>query len=535
MGIFDRKPEPNRARSAQERERARVEREARRAGMDPEEIVPDAAVVETSPPEGPATVTPAASTDPAGQQAPSAGSVDPPFATHAVEAPAAAPFTTGPNGASTTPAADPAEEVWEDDHDTAPRQDTAPRHDTAPRQDDQGWLEPDDTGSYDLPDDGGWVEPVVAPPPPPRRRGGRGSAAGAPKGGSSRRIAARIAAVGGLVLILAGLWFANALFQPFKGDGGSGGSIPVRVQRGSSVGTVATELAAKGVVSSAFFFKLRAELSGKQNDFKPGNYRLPADLSYGATITALTTGPPPPKTEKYTITEGRTRQEINRLLKKTTLKGSYLATTRKSKLLSPQRYGAPKSVKNLEGFLFPATYDIRVGATVGALVDQQLVTFKNRFSKIDLRKAKKKNLTGFDIVTIASLIEREAGVDAERPLIAAVMYNRLKQDISLGIDASVRYAVNNFDRPLKVSELDSDSPYNTRKFKGLPPGPIGNPGEASLRAAANPAKVDYLFYVVKPGTCGRHNFSATDAEFQKDVAAYDAARAKAGGKSPTTC
>jgi uncharacterized YceG family protein len=138
-------------------------------------------------------------------------------------------------------------------------------------------------------------------------------------------------------------------------------------------------------------------------------------------------------------------------------------------------------------------------------------------------------------VTIAAMVEREVAVARERPLVAAVIYNRLKAGMNLGIDATLRFALDNWTEPLKVSELASETPYNTRNHAGLPPGPIGNPGLASLEAAAHPAKVPYLFYVVKPGTCGEHAFSSTDAQFQQDVARYDQAREAAGGKSPTKC
>ena len=133
------------------------------------------------------------------------------------------------------------------------------------------------------------------------------------------------------------------------------------------------------------------------------------------------------------------------------------------------------------------------------------------------------------------MVEREASLDRERPLIAAVIYNRLKEGIPLGIDATIRYAVNNWTRPLRVSELNVKSAYNTRTHQGLPPGPIGNPGLASLKAAAHPAHAKYLFYVVKPCGNGSHAFSSTDAQFQRDVAKYNAARAKKGGKSPSKC
>ena len=149
--------------------------------------------------------------------------------------------------------------------------------------------------------------------------------------------------------------------------------------------------------------------------------------------------------------------------------------------------------------------------------------------------ARSKNLTMHDVVTIASMVEEEAQLDSERPLIAAVIYNRLREGIPLGIDATVRFATGNYDEPLTESELAVDSPYNTRLNAGLPPGPICSPGLASIEAAAHPAEVDYLYYVVKPGTCGEHAFSSTEAEFQADVARYNEAREAAGGESPDSC
>ena len=130
------------------------------------------------------------------------------------------------------------------------------------------------------------------------------------------------------------------------------------------------------------------------------------------------------------------------------------------------------------------------------------------------------------------MVEREAQVARERPLVAAVIYNRLKAGQPLGIDATIRYATGNWSEPLKQSELAIDSAYNTRTRAGLPPGPIGNPGLASLQAAARPARVGYLFYVVKPGTCGEHAFSSTDAQFEQDQQRYNEARDAAGGKRP---
>ncbi len=139
------------------------------------------------------------------------------------------------------------------------------------------------------------------------------------------------------------------------------------------------------------------------------------------------------------------------------------------------------------------------------------------------------------MLIIASMVEREAQIPRERALIASVIYNRLRQGIPLGIDATVRFATNNWTRPLTRSQLAIDSPYNTRARQGLPPGPIGNPGLESIEAAARPRRTGYLFYVVKPGTCGEHDFSETDAEFQRDVDRYNRERARRGGQSPTNC
>jgi len=137
------------------------------------------------------------------------------------------------------------------------------------------------------------------------------------------------------------------------------------------------------------------------------------------------------------------------------------------------------------------------------------------------------------VVTIASMIEREVQVPKERPLVAAVIYNRLDDGEPLGIDATLRYEVG-FDKPLTESQLESDSPYNTRINTGLPPTPIGNPGLDALEAAARPANVDYKYYVIKPGTCNEHTFTADYDEFLAAQAEYQAALEAEGG-SPTEC
>jgi uncharacterized YceG family protein len=169
-----------------------------------------------------------------------------------------------------------------------------------------------------------------------------------------------------------------------------------------------------------------------------------------------------------------------------------------------------------------------------SLIDKQVTAFKRRFAGVDLSYAKRKNLSAYDVLTIASMVEREAAVQRERPLVAAVIYNRLKQGIPLGIDATTRYQKNNWDRPLSDADFDG-SPYDTRHHKELTPTPIGSPGLASIQAAAHPAAVRYLYYVVKPGACNEHAFSSKYDQFLKDQQRYDSARSRRGNRSPTTC
>jgi UPF0755 protein len=357
------------------------------------------------------------------------------------------------------------------------------------------------------------------------RRGGRTAV-----GGGGRRWG-RLVALGVLLAIVLGIaWFANALYQPFKDDAG-GAKVRVTIPQGSSLSQIADILEQKGVVDDAGFFQLRARIAGHSGDLRPGSYELRKDMSFAAALDALQEGVPP-NVVQVAIPEGLSRSEIRPLTKG--LRGNYVRASRRSRNLNPATYKAPRGA-SLEGFLFPSTYELKKGKPVRALVNEQLAAFKKNFAKVDMSYARRKNLTPYDVLIIASLIEREAMVAKERPLIASVIYNRLHDGIPLGIDATVRYITNNWKRPLRQSELANPSPYNTRVHGGLPPGPIGNPGLSSIEAAAHPAKTKFLFYVVKVDSCGEHRFAKTDAEFQAYVNEYNRARDARGGKSPTKC
>ena len=179
----------------------------------------------------------------------------------------------------------------------------------------------------------------------------------------------------------------------------------------------------------------------------------------------------------------------------------------------PAEFRKDWQLSSIEGFLFPATYEFTKLTSSARLVRDQLRAFRRNWRKVDMRYARSKNLTPYDVLIIASMVEEETVVPAERRLVAAVIYNRLRNRMPLGIDATIRYGRDvPGTEPLKQSDLESDDPFNTRNRLGLPPTPIANPGLASMRAAAMPARVDYLYFVRK-GESNRHFFTASEAEF----------------------
>jgi UPF0755 protein len=264
-------------------------------------------------------------------------------------------------------------------------------------------------------------------------------------------------------------------------------------------------------------------------------------LAIGAVLLALAlphrkaAAPPAPGLKIVTITipEGETRGQIAAIARAHGLTGSYLAAARRSSQFDPARYGAPKGTPNLEGFLFPATYELYAGATAARLVSEQLAAFEERFGPAEVGAAKALHLTPYELLIVASMVEREALLQRDRPRVAAVIYNRLRSGMALGIDATIRYALNDPSGALTEEQLHSDSPYNTRTHPGLPPTPISNPGMASIAAAAHPAHVPYLYYVNGADGCGDLVFSVGSAEFEQNAAAYREAVAGNGGQPPT--
>jgi len=249
----------------------------------------------------------------------------------------------------------------------------------------------------------------------------------------------------------------------------------------------------------------------------------------GGSAKPRATAPAGPKVLHIVFPEGFTRREMSeridavrkiaeqkRNVTPRLTAAGYLAASASSTY--PGLYAGDGKRRSLEGFLFPAKYAFFSNETPQHFVNRQLTAFRQAFRHVDMRYAKSKNLTRYDVLTIASMIEREVVVPSERPLVAAVIYNRLHLHMPIGIDAALRYGLNiPPTQSITQSELRSNSPYNVRKFTGLPLTPIGNPGLASIHAAAHPAHVDYLYYARKKDR-RHHFFTASYSAFQQFLA-----------------
>lgn len=327
----------------------------------------------------------------------------------------------------------------------------------------------------------------------------------------------RIASLIALILASGLVWFLVELFQPLGTS--PHGHITVTIYEHSGSSQIGKQLAADHVIASGFFFNLRATLAGDRSDMRSGTYHLQQGMSYHSVLQVLTKVPEAAKTSQLTIGEGHTRAYVNALLRRQKIKGNYLAETRHSPLLDPHSYGAPKRVASLEGFLFADTFTLVHPVKASALVADQLKDFKRRFATVDLAAAHRMHLTAYDVLTVASLIEAESSTNRARPLVASVIYNRLKDHMMLQFDSTTRYATGNFTRPLKVSQLNSPSPYNTHTHFGLPPTPIDSPSMASIQAAAHPARSAYLYFFAKPcsnDTVFANNYAQFTGLLQRD-------------------
>jgi len=304
-----------------------------------------------------------------------------------------------------------------------------------------------------------------------------------------------------------------------------GASTRVIIPRGSSFAEAADSLSKADLVGWRKMFRVYARVTGGDRNIKPGTYLLRHGTPWKDIIAALHGGHGLVNT--ITIPEGYTLSQITPLLAKT-LKvpvDSVQAAVRDTSLLA--RLDIPNHT--LEGYLFPDTYAFPLGTTARQAVHEMVYDFERRWKPDWDTKASALKINRNDLVTMASIVEREARVPEERPVIAAVYYNRLQKGMLLQADPTVQYALGHHVGRVLYKDLEVKSPYNTYIHKGLPPGPVAAPGVASLAAAANPANVPYLYFVASPD--GHHEFRMTLQEHTSAIREVRAVKTKSASKS----
>ncbi len=284
--------------------------------------------------------------------------------------------------------------------------------------------------------------------------------------------------------------------------------VLVKVADGSSLAGVADNLQHLGIIRSALYLRLYADVSHSAGDIQAGVYLLSGRETTAEILKKLIAGDV--ATRKLTIPEGYTVSDIAFLMQAKGIASvsAFVAAARSFPnpfvpQASPVRY-------RLEGYAFPSTYEIPYGTTPGQIADMLFAQWEREFTPAMRQEAAKEHLTVNDVMTLASLVEREAKLESERPIIAAVFLNRLRIGMPMQSDPTVAYALG---RPLDAVTIQDEhyaSPYNTYYAKGLPPGPICNPGLPSIEAVLHPAKVGYLYFYGLPN--GRHIFSYTYAQ-----------------------
>ena len=292
-------------------------------------------------------------------------------------------------------------------------------------------------------------------------------------------------------------------------------TVEVVVSSGMNASRVAALLEEKAVIKSSTEFLRRVEADGTVNKLQPGTYQFARGESLDSVINKLEKGLGVANL-KAVIPEGLAASQVVPVLAKLgiTDSASYLVLSGEpSKFSIPSVGGTAPAVTSLEGLLFPSTYFLEPGDGPSQLITAQLATFESKTASLPWANADALKVTPYQVVIVASIIEKEAQVPADRAKVAAVVYNRLNKGMTLGLDSTVRFAVNKWSGELTSSDLQTDSPYNTRTHKGLPPGPICNPGIAALNAALQPASADYLYFV--SDSTGHLFFTGSYDEFLK--------------------
>ena len=328
-----------------------------------------------------------------------------------------------------------------------------------------------------------------------------------------------------VVLLLAGgasaAWVYSELRRPINHN--KSGQY-IEIPRGSSPSSIVKKLADEGIIKHEWPLKVYLKATGRGSTLKAGEYDFPSPVSPLAVLARLQQGER--RLTRLTIPEGWTRWDIAKAmlqLPELHLESEAQALELMNNVslisdLDPQ-------AKNLEGYLFPDTYEFAPDTTAEELIEMMVKRFRGVWKREWTDRAQALNMTTRQIVTTASIIETEAKLVEERPIVASVIYNRLQKDIPLAVDSSIIYASKlegkwRYDGKVYKSDIERRSPYNTRIYSGLPPGPVASPGESCLHAALNPVQSDYLYYVRNPDRDdGAHNFYSSSSAFETGVQA----------------
>ncbi len=325
-----------------------------------------------------------------------------------------------------------------------------------------------------------------------------------------RRAFALAAAAGLLACATLGGALGWSLRRPSDTDR----QVVFEVPRGAMLGAVARELERAGLIRSALGFRVLARVTGRANGLRAGEYALSPALAADQVLDRLTRGAV--MTHRVSLPEGLTMHEVAARFEEAGLVSAEEFVAVASDPTLPVLLGVDGT--DLEGYLFPETYELAKGLAAREIVRLMVEQFQEVWRRIEPLAAQKA-LSMRNVVVLASLVEKETGAPEERPLVAAVFHNRLARGMRLETDPSVIYGIPDFDGNLRRVHLEDESnPYNTYRIAGLPPGPIANPGEASLRAVVEPAESEYLFFVARKD--GTHHFSRSYAEHVRAVDRY---------------
>ena len=336
-----------------------------------------------------------------------------------------------------------------------------------------------------------------------------------------KRLIILVIVVGVLTVGGLGAWVYSDLRKPIT-HAKTGQYIDI--PKGSSPSVILKKLTTEGVLKNEWPLKFYLKVTGKGSTLQAGEYDFPSPISPLGVLAKLQQGQR--RLNRLTIPEGWTRWDIARAMMQVpqfglATEGQALELMNNISLISD----LDPEAKNLEGYLFPDTYEFAPETTGAEFIETMVKRFRSVWKPDWSERARSLNFTSREIVTTASIIETEAKLDEERAVVASVIYNRLEKNIPLAVDSSIVYASKlegkwRYDGRVYRSDIERRSPYNTRIYTGLPPGPVASPGESSLKAALNPATSDYLYYVRNPSRDdGAHNFYSNGAEFETGVAA----------------